>query len=130
MPVIGASQAPHGLLEKLNLIYIYIWWVNSYVQMFSTSEHGYKKGNLLQKDAEKVKLGRLMRNPTICICENKDADQFRSNCEADQRLCFRYTDSTIPLLFQSLAILCACTARFVLNLFENHIVGFPTRRLK
>ena len=27
---------------------------------------------------------------TICICENKDADQLRSNCEADQRLCFRY----------------------------------------
>ena len=24
--------------------------------------------------------------------------RFRSNCEADQHLCFRYTDSTIPLL--------------------------------
>ena len=23
-----------------------------------------------------------------------------------------------------------CTARFVSDLFENHIVGFPTRRLK
>ena len=34
----------------------------------------------------------------FCICENKDADQLRSNCAADQRLCFRYTDSTIPLL--------------------------------
>ena len=32
-----------------------------------------------------------MRKPFVCffICENKDADQ---------RLCFRYTDSTIPLL--------------------------------
>ena len=30
----------------------------------------------------------------FCICENKDAD----HREADQRLCFRYTDSTIPLL--------------------------------
>ena len=29
--------------------------------------------------------------------ENKDADQLRSNCAADQRLCFRYKDSTIPL---------------------------------
>ena len=38
-----------------------------------------------------------MRKPTFCICENKDADQLRGNCEADQRLCFRYTDSTIPL---------------------------------
>ena len=29
-----------------------------------------------------------MRKPTICICENKDADQLRGNREADQRLCF------------------------------------------
>ena len=42
-----------------------------------------------------------MRKPTICICENKDADQLRGNREADQRLCFRYTDSTIPLLSKS-----------------------------
>ena len=31
------------------------------------------------------------------ICENKDADQLRVNCEADQLLCFRYIDSIIPL---------------------------------
>ena len=35
-----------------------------------------------------------MRKPDFCLCENKGADQLRSNCEADQRLCFRYTDST------------------------------------
>ena len=34
----------------------------------------------------------------FCICENKDADQLCGNREADQRLCFRYIDSTIPLL--------------------------------
>ena len=39
-----------------------------------------------------------MRKPAFCICENKDADQLRGNREADQRLCFRYTDSTISLL--------------------------------
>ena len=42
-----------------------------------------------------------MRKPAFCICENKDADQLRGNCEADQRLCFRYTDSTIPLVSKS-----------------------------
>ena len=42
-----------------------------------------------------------MRKPDFCICENKDADQLRGNREADQRLCFRYTDSTIPLLLKS-----------------------------
>ena len=37
----------------------------------------------------------IMRKPTFCICENKD------NREVGQRLCFRYTDSTIPLLSKS-----------------------------
>ena len=46
-------------------------------------------------------LSRVMRKTTFCICENKDADQLRGNREADQRLCFRYTDSTIPLLSKS-----------------------------
>ena len=46
-------------------------------------------------------MSRVMRNPTFCICENKDADQLRGNREADQHLCFRYMDSTIPLLPQS-----------------------------
>ena len=42
-----------------------------------------------------------MRKPAFCICENKDADQLCGNPEADQRLCFRYLDSTIPLLSKS-----------------------------
>ena len=40
----------------------------------------------------------VARKPAFCICENTDADQLRGNREADQRLCFRYKDSTIPLL--------------------------------
>ena len=32
---------------------------------------------------------------------NKDADQLRGNRKADQRLCFRYAGSTIPLLSKS-----------------------------
>ena len=47
------------------------------------------------------KMSLVMRKPAFCICENKDADQLRGNREADQRLCFRYTDSTIPLLPKS-----------------------------
>ena len=43
----------------------------------------------------------LMGKPTICIGENKDADQLRGNREADQCLCFRYSDSTIPPLLNS-----------------------------
>ena len=36
-------------------------------------------------------VSRVMRKPTFCICENKDADQLR----------FRYIDSPIPLLSKS-----------------------------
>ena len=42
-----------------------------------------------------------MKKPAFGICECKDTDQLRSNHEADQRLCFHYTDSTIPLLPKS-----------------------------
>ena len=40
----------------------------------------------------------VVRKPAFCICKTKDADQLRGNREADQRLCFHYIDSTIPLL--------------------------------
>ena len=46
-------------------------------------------------------LSRVMRKPALFICENKDADQLRGNHEADQRLCLRYKNSTIPLLSKS-----------------------------
>ena len=44
------------------------------------------------------KTSRSVRKPDFCLCENKDADQLRGNREADQRLYFRYTDSTFPPL--------------------------------
>ena len=40
----------------------------------------------------------VMRKPDFCICENKGADQLHGDSKADQRLCFRYMDSTTPLL--------------------------------
>ena len=46
-------------------------------------------------------LSLIVRKPAFCICENKDADQLRSNCAADHRLCFRYIDSTIIILSKS-----------------------------
>ena len=46
----------------------------------------------------KHNMSRVVKKPALCICKNKDADQLRGNREADQHLCFRYTDSTIPLL--------------------------------
>ena len=49
----------------------------------------------------KIYMSRVMRKPAFCICENKDADQLRGYREADQRLCFHFIDSTIPLLSKS-----------------------------
>ena len=65
-----------------------------------------------------------MRKPDFCLCENKGADQLRSNCEGGQRLCFRYRDSTISLLlkirnFKLLSCFFDCTDRFVSDLVGN-----------
>ena len=46
-------------------------------------------------------MGLIVRKADVSICENKDADQLGSNCAADQRLCFRHIDSTIPVLSKS-----------------------------
>ena len=46
-------------------------------------------------------MSRIVRKPDFCLCKNKGTDQLRSNCEADQRLCFRHSDSTIPLVLKS-----------------------------
>ena len=58
---------------------------------------------IIDSPEEQIKCVRIcmMRKPDFCICENKDADQLRGNREADQGLCFRYIDSTIPLLPKS-----------------------------
>ena len=46
-------------------------------------------------------MSRVMRKPAFSICVNKGADQLRRNSTDDQRLCFRYIDSIIPLLPKS-----------------------------
>ena len=43
-------------------------------------------------------MSRVMRKPAFCICGKKDADQLRDDRAADQRLYFRYIDSTITVL--------------------------------
>ena len=71
---------------------------------FNFPSHKILGNNFLEKFTicfVKNYMSRLMGKPTICIGENKDADQLRGNREADQRLCFRYSDSTIPLLSKS-----------------------------
>ena len=79
-------------------------------------------------------MSRRMGKPTICIGENKGADQLRSNCEADQRLCFRYVGSAIPLLLKSeissfLPSSVTVQPGLCRTWSETQIVGFLTHRL-
>ena len=75
--------------------------------------------------------GLLSNDPKLILCETKGADQFRGSCEAGQRPCFCYTDSTIFLLFKSEIsnFLCDSADRFVSDLFGNHIADFLMTRL-
>ena len=61
------------------------------------------------------------KETNIYICENKDADQLRSNCAADQRLCFCYTviQSLYIRNLKPLAIFCGCTSWFVSDQVKN-----------
>ena len=75
-----------------------------------------------------------MGKPTICIGENKGADQLRSYCEAGQHLCFRYTDSKIPLFSKSKISSLQPSSVTVepglcRTLSETQIVGFRMHRL-
>ena len=79
-------------------------------------------------------LSLCMRKPTICIGENKDADQLRGDREADQRLCFRYTDSTFPpLLIPKFSRFWVSSVTVQAGLCwtwsETQIVGFVMHRL-
>ena len=70
-----------------------------------------------------------MGKSALCICKNKGADQLRGNRAADQRLCFRYKDSTISLLPKSVAIFCGFTVPFVSDLVVNSKTGFLMAQL-
>ena len=79
-------------------------------------------------------MSRSMGKPTICICENKDADQLRGNREADQRLYFHYTDNTVsPLSKSKISSFYPAPVTVQAGLYqtwsETQIVGFLMHRL-
>ena len=98
IPKTGEAQdEPTGLRGKMLyhikqklLPFVYILWFNVPSIILQSCQ-----------DTAIQYLSRPMGKPTICICENKGADQLRGNREADQRLCFRYSESTIPPLLNS-----------------------------
>ena len=68
----------------------------------------------------------IVRKPTFCICENKDADQLPRSWSAPL---FSLLLVFLNTKFAPLAISSGCTARFVRDLVRIHIVCFPTLRL-
>ena len=64
-----------------------------------------------------------MRKPIFCICENKGADQLRSNCEADMHYIL-FSLHVYFLYFPNPKLTSSTTAQFALDLLGNHIVGF------
>ena len=108
------------MLELSSRIYSirYITWANNescikpdVLALLLNSGISHNPGNVVYSNVivhemfilalEKLYMSLITRKQTFCICENKDADQLRGNREADQRLCFRYKDSTIPPLSKS-----------------------------
>ena len=77
----------------------------------------------------------VMRKSAFCICENKDADQLRSNCAADQRLCFatgivEYLYFLNPTFQASRHLLSVVQPGLCRTWSETPKTGFLTTRLK
>ena len=72
-----------------------------YNRIIRNSSNMSKRYQILDQKHVQPELSRDVRKPDFCICENKAADQLCGYCTTDQRLCFRYMDSTIPLLPKS-----------------------------
>ena len=64
-----------------------------------------------------------------CLYENKDADHLYSNCTADQRLCFRCSDSTIPSLPLPKILRFSLSSETRKGRFVSNLVGNPEYRL-
>ena len=77
-----------------------------------------------------IHLSCLMRKPTICICQNKGADQFAVTAKLISAFVFatrivQFLYFLNPKFPVSSHLLCLYSPVCV----GNHIVGFPTRRL-
>ena len=121
-------------MEVVKNILYDLFCLGSKPQQRVTLRHARLTSNCCVTTCRYHNISHVMRKPTFCICENKDADQLCSNSGADQRLCFRCKDSILYFLnpstfkirnFKAVSIF-RCTARFVSDLVGNENVSFLT----
>ena len=90
LKIIGVSN------DNFNLLIVISDWHAYFTADFNETEDSVASSFVIAS----FNMSRIMRKPAFRSCENKGADQLRSNCEADHCLCFRYSDSTISLLLK------------------------------
>ena len=78
-----ASSAPALGLNTIIFKHVYWYMQQTQVSVYRTI------GPLVNEKLQIFLSGnQTMRKSVFCLFENKGTDQLRSNCEADQRLCF------------------------------------------
>ena len=89
-----------NVFSRFLLIYFYLHThAHIYQRSVSLSLKGFVKARMRQAEQNDLRCEKTCIK--FCIRENKGVDQLHSKCAADQRLCFRYINSTIPLLPKS-----------------------------
>ena len=66
---------PAALIRCLKMVRIPIFIFSSLLSNFGIR----RPINFPEKERAGIKMSRIMRKSTFCICENKDAEQLRSN---------------------------------------------------
>ena len=100
-----------GIIKRLDCIYLKCKFVRlclfvlhaEYFFLFLTLTHRFNKSIKLHLCFfmcvnSTYNMSHVLRKTAFCICENKDTDQLCGTRKADQRLCFHYIESTVPLL--------------------------------
>ena len=104
---------------------VFFFYVMAHILYTCTQKHviRFQLGHRMRKQIVVVS-SRVMRKSELSHCENKGADQLRSDCEADQRLLVSlhgYYNSSSSYIqnLKPLAIFCSSTGRFVSSLIGN-----------
>ena len=132
---IKKGKASHHIFEFIYHPFLFMYILNNYTKLQQLCSKWYVQSdqNYVQINNSQLKWAVSWENQHFAFCENKDADQLRSNRVADQHLFFAtWIEQYLHFLntkFPASSHLQCCTAWFVSDLVRIHIVGFLTLRL-